>query len=150
MDIPKRILETHNQWPPVIIRAMLGIVIFPHGAQKLLGWFGGPGFWGEMSYFTEVAGLPWIIGFLVIIIEFFGSLLLIAGLLTRINAFSIFVLFVGIILTAHLQYGFFMNWFGDQSGEGFEYHLLVLGMAGALLISGGGKYSADQLIRSWL
>lgn len=143
----KTLLHSKEHWTQTILRITLGIVLFPHGAQKLLGWFGGPGFSGTINHLTVDFGLPWIIAFLVIIIEFFGPLLLLAGLLTRINALSIFGLFVGIIFTAHLEQGFFMNWFGqmDAGQEGFEYHLLVLGMALALIISGGGKYSADAI-----
>jgi putative oxidoreductase len=125
---------------------MLALVIFPHGAQKLLGWFGGYGFSGTMGYFTQTVGLPWIIGFLVIVIEFFAPLLLAAGLLTRASAASLFGLFVGIIFNAHIQHGFFMNWSGNQAGEGFEYHLLVLGMSAALVVSGAGKYATDRYL----
>ncbi|MDR8393276.1 DoxX family protein [Aliifodinibius sp. S!AR15-10] len=140
------LLKTKDNWSPTIIRLMLALVIFPHGAQKLLGWFGGYGFSGTMGYFMQTVGLPWIIGFLVIVIEFFAPLLLAAGLLIRASAAALFGLFVGIIFNAHIQHGFFMNWSGNQAGEGFEYHLLVLGMAAALVISGAGKYSADRYL----
>ena len=140
------LLHTDDNWSPAIIRLILGVVLFPHGAQKLLGWFGGYGFGGTMGFFTETMGLPWIIGFLVILIEFFGPLFLIAGLFTRITAVSIFGLFVGIIFTSHLQHGFFMNWYGNKAGEGFEFHLLVLGMAAALAVAGAGKYAVDSYL----
>jgi len=142
----KQLFNTKENWSQLIIRVMLGAVIFPHGAQKLLGWFGGYGFSGTMGFFTESLGLPWVIGFLVILIEFFGPLLLIAGLFTRFMAFSIFCQFIGIIFTSHIQYGFFMNWFGNQQGEGYEYHLLILGMAAALTISGAGKLALDKYL----
>ncbi|SMO74395.1 DoxX family protein [Gracilimonas mengyeensis] len=109
-----KFLESQEEWSPVIIRYTLALVIFPHGAQKLFGWFGGYGFTGTMEFFTATAGLPWSVGFLVILIEFFVPLLLIAGLLVRLNAIAIFGLFVGIIFTSHIQYGFFMNWYGNQ------------------------------------
>ena len=99
---------------------MLGVVIFPHGAQKLFGWFGGYGFSGTMGYFTDTVGLPWLIAFLVIILESIGALALIAGFASRILSISYLVLAIGIILTSHLEHGFFMNWFGNQSGEGYE------------------------------
>ena len=143
-----KLLKTNDSWSPTIIRTVLAIVLFPHGAQKLLGWFGGYGFAGTMGYFTESIGLPWIIGFVVIMIEFFIPFLLLSGLLTRISAVSIFGLFTCIILTSHLQNGFFMNWYGqmDTGQEGFEFHLLVLGMAVALMISGAGKYALDSYL----
>ena len=88
--------------------------------------------------------------FLVIIGESFGSIGLLAGFLTRITAASFIVIMLGAIATTHLSYGFFMNWFGQQQGEGYEYHLLVIGMSAALLIAGGGKWSADRMIAEWL
>lgn len=123
---------------------MLGILLFPHGAQKMLGWFGGYGFSGTMNFFTGTVGLPWIIGFLVILIEFVGSLFLIAGIAVRITALAVIADMVGIIFSSHIQNGFFINWFGNQAGEGFEYHLLVITMAVSLLISGAGKWSLDR------
>lgn len=142
----KQSLKTEERWSNFLLRAMLGIVLFPHGAQKVFGWFGGSGLDGSMAYFTETLGLPWIIALLVILIEFLGSLFLIAGIYTRITALTIFTLFIGIIFHSHLQYGFFMNWYGNQAGEGFEYHLLVLAMAISLALSGGGKYSYDRYL----
>lgn len=139
----KQLLETTNSSSTTVIRLMLGLVIFPHGAQKLLGSFGGYGFSGTMHYFTETMHLPWIIAFLVIVIEFFGALALIAGAATRIVAALMLVLMLGIIVTSHVHNGFFMNWFGNQSGEGFEFHLLIIAMAGMLILSGGGKWSVD-------
>jgi putative oxidoreductase len=120
--------------------------MLPHGAQKVLGWFGGFGFDGTMGYFTQTLGLPWIIAFLVIMGESFGSLGLLAGFLTRFSAASIGVIMLGAITMVHLQNGFFMNWFGRQPGEGYEYHLLVIGIAVVLTIVGGGRWSADQQI----
>ena len=127
-------------------RLALGIVMFPHGAQKLLGWFGGHGFSGTMGYFTESVGLPWIAAFLVIVAEFFGSLGLIAGFLGRVAAAGIAAIMVGAIVTTHLPHGFFMNWTGNQAGEGFEFHLLALGLAAVVLIRGSGAASVDRWI----
>lgn len=140
------IFKTDDSWSSLVLRVVLGIVIFAHGAQKLLGWFGGNGFSGTMGFFTNVMHLPWLIAFLVIIGESLGSLALIAGLLTRFTAASFIVIMLGAIATTHWPQGFFMNWFGKQQGEGFEYHLLVIGMSTALLIAGGGKWSIDGLI----
>jgi putative oxidoreductase len=128
-------------------RVFLGIVVFPHGAQKLLGWFGGYGFEGSMQYFTGTVGLPWIVGLGVILLESFGALALIAGLGTRLLAGAYGLLALGITLTTRVQYGFFMNWFGNQPGEGYEYFLLWLGLAASLALTGGGKYALDALIR---
>lgn len=138
------LLRTEQALSPVVLRVMLGLVMFPHGAQKLLGWFGGPGFAGEMAYFTQDLGIPYAFGVLAIIAEIFGSMALIAGFLTRIAAFGIGCTMVVAALLVHLPYGFFMDWFGTQGGEGFEYHLLVLGMAIALIMTGGGAFSVDR------
>jgi putative oxidoreductase len=99
-----------------------------------------------MSVFTGKMGLPWIVAFLVIIAESFGSLALIAGFLTRFTAASFMLIMLGAIATVHWSKGFFMNWFGQQQGEGFEYHVLVLGMSAGLLVAGGGKWAVDALI----
>ena len=141
--------KTDDSWAGLILRVVLGGVIFAHGAQKLLGWYGGFGFEGTMGFFTQKMGLPWLVAFLVIIGESIGSLGLLAGLLTRFTAASFIVIMLGAIMTVHLPQGFFMNWFGQQTGEGFEYHLLVIGMSLALLIIGGGKWSLDSVIARW-
>jgi putative oxidoreductase len=141
--------KTDDSWASVVLRVMLGVVMFAHGAQKLFGWFGGNGFSGTMGFFTNVMQLPWLIAFLVIMGESLGSLALIAGLLTRFTAASFIVIMLGAIATSHWPQGFFMNWFGNQQGEGFEYHLLVIGMSAALFIAGGGKWSVDGLIERW-
>ncbi len=118
--------------------------------KKVLGWFGGPGFRGEMDFFTGTLHLPWLIGFLVISIEFAGSLSLIAGFASRIWAVATLILFTGIIFTAHKEFGFFMNWFGNQKGEGYEYHLLIIGLCVATLINGSGRYAIDQALSKGL
>lgn len=142
----KAMLETDDNWTGLILRVTLGLVIFPHGAQKLLGWYGGFGFDGTMGFFTQQMGLPWLIAFLVVIGESFGSVALLAGLLTRFTAASMAAIMLGAITTVHLPYGFFMNWFGKQQGEGYEYHLLAIGIAAALLVTGGGRWSVDRVI----
>jgi len=143
----KKIFQTNENTTATIIRIVLGAILFPHGAQKLLGWFGGYGFSGTMGFLTGTAGLPWVVAFLVITIEFFGALALLLGFATRVVAIGIIVLFAGIIFTSHLNNGFFMNWSGQLQGEGYEYHLLVIGMALALLISGAGKWSVDYALQ---
>lgn len=144
----KKILATNpNNWAALFARLALGIAIFPHGAQKLLGWFGGYGFNGTMGFLTGQMHLPWIIGFLVILIEFLGTILLIFGFLTRLTAFAMLVDFLGVLFTIHIHNGFFMNWsMQPNKGEGFEYFILVFGLALVSLISGGGKASVDAAI----
>ncbi len=141
-----RIVQTRDDILPLILRLTLGLVMFPHGAQKLLGWFGGYGFAGTMEFFTSTMGIPVVFAFLAIVAEFFGSLALLSGLLTRIAAFGITCVMAVAVLTTHLQHGFFMNWFGTQKGEGFEFHLLAIGLALALIIRGGGKWSLDYAL----
>ena len=130
----------------VILRLVLGIVFFAHGAQKMLGWFGGYGFSGTMAYFTGKAHIPAVFAFLAIAAEFFGGLGLMVGLLTRVAAFGISVNMLVAIATVHQANGFFMNWTGSQKGEGFEYHLLVLAITAFLMIRGGGALSLDRAI----
>jgi len=142
----KYLFQTNDKFSYWVPRVILGCVMLPHGAQKLFGWFGGFGFTNTMTYFTQTAGLPWIIAFLIIMGESLGSLGLIVGFFTRLSALGLICIMVGAIITVHIPNGFFMNWFGKQAGEGFEYHLLVIGMSIPLLISGGGKYSVDLLI----
>lgn len=140
------IFRTNNDWTGFVSRLTIGLILFPHGAQKMLGMFGGYGFTGTMGFFTETMQLPWIIGFFVIIIEFVGALSLMAGFASRIWSALTIVLFIGIILTSHIDNGFFMNWFGNQKGEGYEYHLLIIGLSLVTLLNGSGKYSIDQRI----
>ncbi len=142
--------RTDDSWAGLVLRVGLGSVMFAHGAQKLLGWFGGNGFAGTMGFFTQNMGLPWLVAFLVIIGESLGSLGLLVGFLTRFTAASFIVIMLGAIPAVHWPHGFFMNWFGQQQGEGFEYHLLVIAMSAALVIIGGGKWAMDGVIARWL
>src|SRR6202142_1745961 len=128
-----RVVNTSNDFTVAFLRLLMGVVFFAHGAQKMLGWFGGYGFHGTMGFFTHM-GMPAPVALLIICTEFFGGLGLLLGLLTRIAAIGVFGLMVGAIFMVHLQNGFFMNWMGTQKGEGFEFHLLVLAIAAALLL----------------
>lgn len=132
----------------LIIRLTLALVILPHGFQLLFGWFGGNGFSATMQYFTEVEKLPWLIGFMVIMLQSVGALFILLGIAGRLVALGTVFMFIGMIVTSHAKYGFFMNWFGTQKGEGYEYHLLVIGLALALFASGSGKWSVDRVIVS--
>lgn len=138
------LLKTKDEWPALILRVTAAMIMLPHGFQKLTGHFGGYGFKNTMAFFTETMKLPYVIALSVILLESIGSLALFAGLLTRIWALLFIALMVGAILTTNLKHGFFMNWFGNQAGEGFEYHLLFIGICTALLICGGGKFSVDR------
>ena len=147
----KSLLFGHDDsYVGLIARLSLGIVMFPHGAQKMLGWFGGYGFFGTMEFFTETMGLPWIIALLVILIEFAGSIALMVGIGSRLASAGIALVMVGAISTVHWSYGFFMNWSGqlEAGQEGFEYHLLVIGLMLILLMTGSGRWSVDSLILS--
>jgi putative oxidoreductase len=141
----KRLLGTSNDVSLTMMRLVLGVVFFAHGAQKMLGWFGGNGFHGTMG-FLQHAGLSAPVAALVICTEFFGGLGLIVGLLTRIAALGIGGEMIGAIFMVHLPNGFFMNWAGNQKGEGIEYHLLVLAIAATLLLRGAGAFSADHAL----
>ena len=142
-----KIFKTNDSHIGLILRTTLSLVVFPHGAQKLFGWFGGYGFSCTMGFFTETVGLPWIIGFLVIILESIGAIALLAGFATRIVALSYVLLALGITFTSHVENGFFMNWAGNQAGEGYEFFILWIGIAIALTSMGGGKYSIDRNIK---
>jgi putative oxidoreductase len=143
----KNLLATNsNNWSALVARLALGLVVFPHGAQKLLGWFGGYGFEGTMGFLTSQAGLSYLVALLVILIESIAALFVIFGFFTRISALGIFGLFTGIVLKVNAANGFFMNWAGNQKGEGIEYFLLLLGLALVLIITGGGKASVDAAL----
>src|SRR5260221_14210029 len=142
----RRLLFTEDSKATAILRLVLGVVFFAHGAQKLLGWFGGPGFSGSMGLFTGYLHIPAPFAFLAIAAEFFGGLGLILGFLTRIAAFGVTVNMLVAIAMVHHYYGFFMNWTGSQKGEGFEYHLLVLAITAYLIIRGAGAFSVDRAI----
>lgn len=143
-----RIIATNsNNWPALIARLALGLTIFPHGAQKLLGWFGGYGYTGTMGFFTGQVHLPYIVGLLFILIEFFGSLFLIFGFLTRLSAIGFIGIYIGAIFMVHAANGFFMNWNVEAGkGEGWEFFIMLFGLALIALIWGGGKASVDAAL----
>lgn len=142
----QKLIQTPNDRGALLLRWTLALVIFPHGAQKVLGWFGGYGLSGTLDFFTQTMGLPWILALLVILAEFLGAIGLAVGLLTRVAAFGVLSVMLGAIFMVHAQNGFFMNWYGAQKGEGFEYHLLVIGIALFLMLRGGGALSADRTL----
>ncbi|MBZ5562695.1 MAG: DoxX family protein [Acidobacteriia bacterium] len=141
-----RLFKTDDDAVMTIIRLVLGVVFIAHGAQKMLGWFGGYGFSATMGFFTKQMGIPAVFAFLAIAAEFFGGLGLILGLLGRIAALGIGVEMAVAVALVHRHFGLFMNWYGTQKGEGFEYHLLAIALALAVLVKGAGAFSLDRLI----
>lgn len=130
----------------MVTRCAIAVVMWPHGAQLLLGSFGGYGFNATMEYLTQNMGLPWLLSLAVILSQFFGSLFILAGLWTRANALLLSVIVIGMIFSGHTEHGFFMNWFGNQKGEGFEYHILLLGLCLSLLLTSSYRWSLDQVV----
>lgn len=139
----EKLIRTDDDYAATLLRLTLALVMFPHGAQKVLGWWGGYGFSGTYEYFTTTAGLPALVAVLVILGEFLGPLGLAVGLLSRVAATGLAIIMIGAVFMVHAEHGFFMNWFGTQAGEGIEYHLLVLGLAAAIVIKGSGALSID-------
>lgn len=142
----RMIFGTQNDLAGLIMRLTLGAVMLPHGLQKVFGLFGGAGLQATMNSFTVKMGLPAPLAVMVIMAESAGALGLIFGFCTRLCAFGIAMVMGGAIFFVHARYGFFMNWSSNGGGEGFEYHLLAIGLAVALFIHGGGKWSLDQRI----
>jgi putative oxidoreductase len=140
------LLSTNPDWIQTIARLILGVVFFAHGAQKLLGWFGGPGLKETMRTMHETLGLPASMAFLAVLAEFFGGLGLIAGLLGRVAAVGIAVVMVSAIVMVNGRYGLFLNWFGDRKGHGYEYHLLAIALAAVIVVRGSGAMSLDRLL----
>jgi len=143
----KKFLKTDNSPAQLFIRLALGVVMFPHGAQKVLGWFGGPGITKTLQAFAGMGFPQWSVVALMGV-ESLGAMLLVFGFLTRLWAIGIGASITICMFLSHVQHGFFMNWFGQQQGEGFEYHLLVIGICVALLLKGGGALSMDRKLFS--
>ena len=144
----RKLIATDNDASTTILRLVLGVIFFAHGAQKMLGWFGGYGFTGTMGFFTGAMHIPAVFAFLAIAAEFFGGLGLIFGLLTRVASFGVFCNMIVAVAMIHGQFGFWMNWTGAQKGEGYEFHLLVLAVTTFLMIRGAGAASVDRLLSS--
>lgn len=143
----KKLVSTTDDAGLALIRIALGVVMFPHGAQKVLGWFGGYGWEGTMGWLTGSLGIPAVFAVLAILAEFLGSLGLITGLLGRVAAFGILCNMVVAVWLLHGKVGFFMNWnLTAGSGEGFEFHILAAAMALLIIWKGSGAYSVDRLI----
>ena len=141
----KTLLGTENNYVALALRVALAVVIFPHGAQKLLGWWGGFGFEGTIGYFSSL-GIPAIFGLLAILAEFFGAIGLLLGLLGRVAAVGAGAVMLTAAVMVHLPNGFFMNWFGNQQGEGMEYSVLGVAIAAAVAVKGSGALSLDRVL----
>jgi putative oxidoreductase len=140
----RKLINTTGDPVIAILRLILGVVFFAHGAQKALGWFGGYGFSGTMGFFTNAMHIPAPLAFLAICAEFLGGIGLIVGLLSRVAAFGIACNMLVAVVMVHRHFGLFANWAGDQKGEGIEYHLLALAIALAIMIKGSGAFSIDR------
>jgi putative oxidoreductase len=144
----RKLLATSDDWTLTLLRLVMGVIFFAHGAQKTFGWFGGYGFSGTMGFFTQMMHIPAPFAFLAICAEFLGGVGLILGALGRIAAFGITCNMVVAILMVHHNFGLFMNWSGQQKGEGFEYHLLAIAIAVVLMARGSGAFSVDRALTS--
>src|SRR5271170_7843023 len=142
----RKLYATDDSTATAILRLAMGVVFFAHGAQKMLGWFGGFGFSGTMGFLTQMLRIPAPLAFLAIAAEFFGGIGLIFGFLTRVGAFGIGMNMIVAVVLVHHDFGFFMNWTGAQKGEGFEFHLLVFAIAAFLMIKGAGAFSLDRVL----
>jgi putative oxidoreductase len=142
----RKLINTTGDPVIAILRLILGVVFFAHGAQKALGWFGGYGFSGTMGFFTNAMHIPAPLAFLAICAEFLGGIGLIVGLLSRVAAFGIACNMLVAVVMVHRHFGLFANWAGDQKGEGIEYHLLALAIALAIMIKGSGAFSIDRAL----
>jgi len=144
----RKLLSTTDDWTVTLLRLVMGVIFLAHGAQKVLGWFGGYGFSATMGFFTSTMHIPAVFAFLAICAEFLGGIGLILGALGRIAALGIFCNMVVAVVMVHGHVGFFMNWTGQQKGEGFEYHLLAIAIAVVLMVKGSGAFSVDRALSS--
>ena len=145
----KNILSTNNSYSPLVARIALFIVFFAHGSQKFLGWFGGSGFDSSMNYLNQDLGIPLVLAAIAILSQFFGSILIQIGLLTRVVALGFAVNMIVAIFTERIHHGFFINWENKINvGNGMEMNLMLLSLSIILIISGGGRFSLDRFISS--
>ena len=143
----RRLLRTDNHPGPALARVTLAAVFFPHGAQHVLGWFGGYGLHGTLQWMTATLGFPAPLAALALATELVAPFALLVGLGGRIAALGIVGLMLG-ALTTHVSNGFFMNWVGSLPAgqEGFEYHVLAMALAGTVALQGSGAWSVDRLL----
>ena len=142
----KKLFATDGGLAGTILRVALGAAMFPHGAQKLLGLFGGAGFNASMKWFESNFHVPAYLALAAILAESVGAVALVAGFFTRLAALAVAVDMAVAVYLVHWKMGFFMNWMGNQKGEGFEYHILAIAIGLALTIKGGGRWSVDRAL----
>ncbi len=142
------LLQTDRDYLIALLRIVSGTIIFPYGMQKLFGWFDGDAIKGTLEQMAA-RHIPLFIAWLIIIGQSFGSIALILGFLGRFAAGGLFIIFTG-ALVAHLPYGWMMNWFGKKSGEGIEYHVMLLSLLLVTIIRGSGAASVDLWLTSAL
>ena len=140
-----RVIDTPADLGAAIARIALAVVIFPHGAQHALGWFGGYGFTGTHTWMTKTLGFPAPLAALAITTELLAPFALLLGVGGRLAALGVVGIMLGAIST-HVPNGFFMNWFGALAAgqEGFEYHLLVVALCAVVTTTGSGRFSLDR------
>jgi putative oxidoreductase len=143
-----KLMSTTDDFALTVLRLGLGVVFFAHGSQKVLGWFGGYGFSATMGFFTNGMHIPAPLAFLAICAEFLGGIGLLLGFLGRIAAFGIACDMLAAVYLVHRHVGFFINWYGNQKGEGYEYHILAIAIALAIMIKGSGALSVDRSLFS--
>jgi len=141
-----KLVRTNDDYALTIARLVLGVLFFIHGDQLMLGWFGGHGLRASIDFFSQDLGIPASFAFLAICAEFLGGLMLVVGFLGRVAALSIICLMAVAVVKVHWQFGLFMNWFGTQKGEGFEYHLLAATLGVVIVLRGSGALSLDRLL----
>jgi putative oxidoreductase len=140
------VLASYPSWSLLVVRLGLGVVFFAHGAQKVLGWFGGPGLQTTMANMQKGLGIPPAATVIAALIEFLGGLALLAGFLVRPAALGIIVVMLVAVSKVHWQHGFFLNWsLTPGKGHGYELNLALIAMALAILIGGAGMFSIDRL-----
>ncbi len=141
---------TYPSWSLLIVRVVLGVIFFAHGAQKVFGWFGGHGLQGTIGYFQQALRIPPALTVLAALTECFGGLAMVVGLLSRLAALGLIAVMLVAMAKVHWPHGFFLNWsLQPGKGHGFEMNLALIGMALAVLVGGAGALSIDRLITSW-
>jgi putative oxidoreductase len=142
-----KLFNTLDAYGLIFLRLGLGTIFIAHGAQKVFGWFGGPGFEETLAYFQDHLGVPFGAAVLAMLTEFLGGLAVLIGLLTRIAALGLAIVMAVVISQVHWGHGFFLNWpCSPEIGHGFEYNLALMAMALTLVCTGPGKLSADKWI----
>ena len=143
-----RWFEGKHDWAPLPLRLALGVIFFAHGAQKVLGWFGGYGWSGTMQFFTQTLHIPAPLAVIVFLAEFLGGIALILGAFTRWAALLLAGEMAIAAIQVHLPHGFFLNWANAPNvGHGIEYNVALVGATLALVVTGGGRLSLDAMLR---